>query len=448
MIRRDKRLLLFLSLGLILVLTAYNFLSNTTNYDEYGGWKKIRGTKTEFFHVENINGIWWFVDPEGYVFISKGVNHVDYHGDYSPALGYSPYFRNIKKRYGDVHLWVVETASRLRQWGFNTIGAWSSKEFFDKMPFTLILDIAASYGANWLTGKVPDIFSDDFEQHAKARALSLCSPLKNSKLLIGYFTDNELRWGPDWRSPNHLLDDFIKLPANSPGKKVAVETLMEVFKDINALNAMLNTSFTDFNELLNYTGDLPKGELFDNARSLFLIKYAKRYFSVCYRAIKEADPNHLILGCRFAGYAPPEVLKVIKDYVDVISINYYDHKPPIDYLRYIYVITKKPILLTEFSFKAMDSGLPNTKGAGTPVATQKERAELAKEFIKELVSQPFIIGYHWFQYMDQPKEGRFDGENSNFGLVKINDEPWKELIRALKEINMRAEKIHLASVSK
>jgi len=154
------------------------------------------------------------------------------------------------------------------------------------------------------------------------------------------------------------------------------------------------------------------------------------------------------LGCRFAGYAPPEVLKVIKDYVDVISINYYDHKPPIDYLRYIYVITKKPILLTEFSFKAMDSGLPNTKGAGTPVPTQKERAELAKEFIKELVSQPFIIGYHWFQYMDQPKEGRFDGENSNFGLVKINDEPWKELIRALKEINMRAEKIHLASVSR
>jgi len=52
--------------------------SSPTNYDKYGGWKKIRGQKTEFFHTEMIDGKWWLVTPDGYGFISKGVNAFGY----------------------------------------------------------------------------------------------------------------------------------------------------------------------------------------------------------------------------------------------------------------------------------------------------------------------------------------------------------------------------------
>ncbi|RLF19873.1 MAG: beta-agarase [Thermoprotei archaeon] len=417
-----------------------------TEYDEYGGWKKLRGTKTGFFHVEEINGIWWLVDPEGYVFISKGVNHINYYGDYCPKLGYSPYNRNVQAKYGNIRNWAYVTILRLKTWGFNTIGAWSSPELYGKLPYTIILDIAASYGANWLTGEVPDIFSDQFEKHAKSRAMAMCYPRRDDPYLIGYFTDNELRWGPDWRSSKHLLDDFMNLPPSSPGKRVAVEVLREVFNNnISALNELMKANFSSFEDLLYYVGDLPEGDMFSKARSVFLRKYAERYFSVCYKVIKEADPNHLILGCRFAGYAPREVLEVMKDYVDVISINYYGLEAPINLLKYIYSITKKPIMITEFSFKAMDSGLPNTKGAGIALPTQKERAEYCKRYVTSILKLPFVIGYHWFQYMDQPKEGRFDGENSNFGLVKINDEPWDLLVKYFKEINRSAERIHLES---
>jgi hypothetical protein len=31
---------------------------------------------------------------------------------------------------------------------------------------------------------------------------------------------------------------------------------------------------------------------------------AEKYFSVCAAAIRKHDPNHMILGCRFAGSAP------------------------------------------------------------------------------------------------------------------------------------------------
>ena len=47
-----------------------------TEYDMYGGWKKLQGKKTGFFHTEKISGKWWIVSPEGNAFFSKGVNSV------------------------------------------------------------------------------------------------------------------------------------------------------------------------------------------------------------------------------------------------------------------------------------------------------------------------------------------------------------------------------------
>jgi agarase len=51
---------------------------------------------------------------------------------------------------------------------------------------------------------------------------------------------------------------------------------------------------------------------------------------------------------------------------------------------------------------------------------------------------PFVVGAHWFKYADEPAEGRFDGENSNYGLVNIRDEPYTEFINVVRETNLRA----------
>ena len=79
-------------------------------------------------------------------------------------------------------------------------------------------------------------------------------------------------------------------------------------------------------------------------------------------------------------------------------------------------------MITEFSFKAMDSGLPNTRGAGAPVETQEDRAYHFEQYVTEFMRLPYAVGFHWFEYADEPAEGRFDGENSNYGLVNIKDE--------------------------
>jgi len=393
---------------------------------------------------------WWFTDPDGNLFLSKGVNHVSYEGDYSPTLGYSPYFRNIMEKYGSVEKWVDVTVKRLKDWGFNTIGAWSSRELSQYLPYTVVLNVLAEYGFNWVTGRMPDVFSDSFESFVKEFAASKCSRVRGDPNLLGYFIDNEVRWGPDWRSDKHLLDEFLLMPREAAGKNIAVETLLEAFNnDISLLNMVLDTSISSRDELLDYTGGLKESPMTDRARVLFVEKYAERYFSITTSILRNYDPDHLILGNRIAGLPSTEeslvAFRIMSKYVDVISINIYNlRSPPVSDLRKLYRAAGKPFLITEYSFRARDSGLPNTRGAGLIVDTQRERALLIEEFITELIREPYIIGYHWFQYMDQPAEGRFDGENSNFGLVTISDEPYSEVVEAFKRVNRNAEKIHMS----
>ncbi len=420
-------------------------LISSLSYDAYGGTLSVKGAATGFFHVEKINGTWWIIDPEGNGFISKGVNHVSFDADYSPSLGYSPYNKAVLKKYGGVEAWAKATVERLRSYGFNTIGAWSSRELYGlKIPYTVILDIAASAGSEWLSGSVIDYFSESFEKVAEEVAEKMCAPRRDDPYLLGYFTDNELRWGPDWRSSKHLFDDYLALEKDAPGKRMLVQYLMEKYGSISELNAKWGTGFRSFEDILSIYVP-PAGASLDSDRLGFLQLVSKRYFKVCHDAIRRHDPNHLILGCRFAFRPPDEVLKGCVGHVDVVSVNNYGWEPPLEDLRAINRLTGLPVMITEFSFKARDSGLPNTRGAGTPLATQADRAERFENYVGKILSEPYVVGYHWFQYSDQPAQGRFDGENSNFGLVNIEDEPWVILVTRVTTVNLKAELIHAES---
>jgi agarase len=170
---------------------------------------------------------------------------------------------------------------------------------------------------------------------------------------------------------------------------------------------------------------------------------AERYFASTCAAIKAADPYHLVLGCRFAFAPPPGVMDAAARHADVISFNCYDFdaNAAID----AYASTGKPCLIGEFSFRGADSGLPNTNGAGPLVASQAERAACFQRYVTAAVRKPALVGYHWFEHADQPVEGRFDGENSNFGTVTIEDNVYEELTQAMASVNTKAEELHAAT---
>jgi hypothetical protein len=409
--------------------------------DIYGGWKNLKFESTGFFHVTMQDGVWWLVSPQGNAFISKGVNHVSFQADYAPKLKYSPYQRAAQKKYGSENAWAEAVVDRLRKWGFNTLGSWSSPSTFShNMAYTVNLDLATHAGANWQRGTVGDFFSGDFEEKMDATCQQLCQPHSSDPWLLGYFTDNELRWGADWRGKLSLLEEYLRFEENAAGRKAALEFLKQRYTDLAGLNKAWGTNVTSW-EQLSQPGEAG-GDAVREDQAAWQQVVARRYFAICKKSIHKADPNHLILGCRFAGHAPEPVLRGLGDHVDVVSFNHYGPTAPVEILQNIHRLTTRPIMLTEFSFKAMDSGLPNTRGAGRPVATQKDRADGFTRYVNGLIDLPFVVGFHWFEHADEPQEGRFDGENSNYGLVTIEDRPWEVLVQRMTQVNAGLEARH------
>jgi len=316
-----------------LSILALAVVAMGADHDPYGGWPAVKGQKTGYFHTEQIDGRWWFISPDGNAFFSKGVDNVNF----APESDSSP------KPPADPEAWARAAAEQLRIWNFNTAGAWSARQLYTTgLVYAPVINIAASAGRDvWLKGGVVDYFSDAFRETADRVAERMCAAHAKDPWLLGYFTDNELRWGRDWRSQETLLDAYLKMPPDSPGFRQAGAFVKE-----------------HGNDAAEFVGIV-----------------AGEYARVTAEAIRRHDPNHLVLGCRFAGYPGDAVIRAAGRHFDVISYHSYNPTPPIDRLEQIAKLTGRPTMITEFSFKAMDSGLPNTKGAAKPVATQKDRAD-------------------------------------------------------------------------
>jgi hypothetical protein len=364
---------------------------------------------TGFFHAAQAGGRWWIVTPDGKPFFSLGVNHVTAASDTDRKTGQCPYCEAVAKDYPSTDAWADASVQRLESWGFNTIGAWSDTDTLGKqMPYTVLLDLGSG---------TSDYFSPDFATHCADVAASRVAPLASDPNLLGWFLDNELHWGPDWRDNETLLADYLKLPAGSPGLAIAE----------------------------SYHGDAQR----------FLAAVAERYFEVTTSAIRAVDPNHMILGCRIISVlAPAAVVQAAAPWVDVFSVNNYEYNPGLpaqlaqlfppvlsteNWLADFYALVKRPILISEFSDRAADSGLPNDDPPIFPVLkTQQDRADAYEKYTDQSYAAPYVVGEHWFEFTDEPAGGRFDGEDSNFGLVSVDDAPYATLVQRMTQVNAQA----------
>lgn len=420
--------------------------------DPYGGWAALQWEATGFFRVAEVDGRWWLVTPDGHPFFSTGINGVGSVGSSVGSTTERPYLDNITALYGDLDVWSARTLERLHTWGFNTLGAWSEPQFFPGMPYTTIVHMS---GSDWLTGNVVDYWSPEFEAHAAAEADRLV-PMADDPWLIGYFVDNEIRWGPDHRGLQTLFEDYLAFPAEAPGKLALVEVLRARYDGrIAPFNLHWGTALASFDELLPLTA-LPQASNADARAddSAFLSALAIRFFQVTTAAGRAAAPNHLNLGVRFVGVlTPAEVVAACGTTgVDVCSVNYYrltqlvhditretaGALEPKPFLENYFAANGRPIIISEFGFRAADSGLPNTWPPIYPTLdTQQERAEGLAEYALHSYESRFIVGYHWFNYIDQPAEGRFDGENNNWGVVNIQDVPYDPVVETATWFHQR-----------
>jgi hypothetical protein len=454
-----------------LVFSGLQAMSDRISRTHWGGTHTGGFDAGGYFRVAERDGIFWLVDPDGGRFLSKGVNTVRFDQDHVLDTPRAPYAEACTRKYGSEAAWRAAAGARLANWGFNTLGCWSDESVADAGPSRFAvapnLDLGMSFAwAKEYAQNFPDVFDANFDRHARSRAHEVCAARADDQKILGWFIDNELRWGSDWRGADELLTLFLGLRARAPGRRATVDWLRARYRDFQGFNTIWRTPAQSWEtlDLLNqiappYTrfpvyqrdakhehaanhADAARAEFF-TACDAFAGLVGQRYFETACAAIKAADPNHLILGSRFAYVPPPGVVEAAARHCDVISVNCYDldARPIID----AYSDTDKPCLVGEFSFRSADSGLPNTNGAGPLVPTQVERAAAYRRYVTPALSQPAIVGLHWFEHADQPAEGRFDGENSNFGIVTINDEVYEELTQTMKSVNAEADAVHAAA---
>ena len=412
------------------------------------------GSANGFFHVENVGGADWAVDPAGRAVFLGGVDWCVSCGYPSRTTGRRAYAETVAALYPTLDDWADATCARLAEWGFSFLSVGSDKALKHRaLPhadgrdanYFSIKFCSGGDADRWIVpycgkpGSFPNVFSPDFERAAGEWAKMRCEGNVGDPWLVGYYLDNELDWAPD--GPYSLFDRVLALPPEHSARKALERFVAEQGLGSGAKPASSAAA----------TAAIRRG---------FVAIVAERYFATLCAAIRKIDPDHMILGCRFAGIPEaPEIAAACGRHCDVASVNCYPWvdldgggvfvkrggAPFADAFRAFHAAAGKPLLLTEWSFPALDSGLPCTVGAGQRFRSQTERAMASERLLRTVMALPFFVGHSFFSWLDDPADGLTDAflENSNYGLVSDRDEPYAELTDMFRRVHGEASALRL-----
>ena len=405
-----------------------------------GELSATRATNRAFapsFQLKEDRQGWWWQAPTGEPFLSLGVGVFDpglpsgWMDDENP--GYAAW-----QHYPDVHSWAQDGVRRLKSWGFNTVGAWGDFAALRQvkghgMYLTPVLHIGSTAGAPWW-----DMWDARNIARMHQVARDQIQSLRDDPGLIGYYSDNELGW---WNATLWKLT--FEQPASSGQRQRTLQLLRDHYGgDWKKLLVDFQPEHAEGWSQLRRGGTLflrSSGEGIHVMRR-FLGMLAERYYALMKEMIHTYDPRALYLGDRYQSFYYPEVARACGKYADVVSCNLNAHWNDGTFLRCeldtLHALTGKPILVTEIYLASMEntSGNRNTSGIYPVVATQSERALAVQRTLTDLARLPYVVGIDWFQYYDEPRFGRGDGENFNFGLVDIHNRPYPEVTSTFAKI--------------
>lgn len=401
------------------------------------------------FSIEQRDGISWLMRPNGQRFFSLGVCCVNQ--GFSPETfnpansGYAAF-----QHYAHSNLWARATLKRLKSWGFTTVGGWGNYAALRQcrgadVAFIPVLAVGMTAGTPW-----KDMWDTNIIARMYRIARDQIRLLRHDPRVLGYYSDNEMGW---WNAA--LFKMTLEQPPTSGQRQRLLQLLRKTYhnnwKDL--LKDFEPEGVSSFKELDQHGMlYLRPGSHGIRVYRRFLGLMARRYYLLVRKIIHTYDPRGLVLGDRYQSFYYPEVARAAGPFVDVVSMNlnaaWNDGTFPRFYLNTLHALTGKPVYVSEFYMAAEQnrSGDKNDSATFPVVTTQAERAAGFHNTLEALLRVPYVVGADWFQYYDEPTHGRFDGEDYDFGLVDIHDQPYKLLTAAAQALNLTAikSKPHLA----
>ena len=391
-----------------------------------------------FSVTTGVDGVSTFVRPDGAPTFLVGVEHL---------------FKQQPHEFANTN-WENDVVRNLTAWNFNFLGAGPVPALRTKgLPYSVIAWLSEGMttsddsddfifpmrGTHVPCSAFPNVFSPKWPESAAKMAEAAAASVKDDPNFVGYDLDNELKW---WGAGAFGND--------TNGLYCAVAALPETHSARRAL--------ADFVRVRQTTvADAPEA-----VRRAFVAEICERFFRVATEALRKEDPNHLILGIRFAGLGGPrEAWTAAGKYCDVVSFNVYPWvdldanwvKSGCDYwggtdLRTLVAARHadcgRPMLVTEWGTSAIDSGLPCLRAVGERFRTQAERTRAAAAMLGEFASWPFLVGASWFRYRDNVPNRGGNFEDCNWGLVDLNGEPYPQLTKMFTRLNPTLQEKHRA----
>jgi len=420
--------------------------------------KRLQGNG--FYRVENVDGVWWLIDPDGLLTWSIGVQSIGNILWENPALS-----KIVEENYGGNQSYYMEDQiPRLRKWNFTTGGSWSGPAFYElnrrmisknKQPFPSFHFIGfttvgdQSYSLRNSEGVVNDLgehamvdpFNPLWRKQAEEKVKKITGLYKDIPWLVGYFVDNEIKFRT---LTKYLHSEYCR-------QELAEWLAIRFNNDIANLNNgwsddQKKYNYTNFQEISEKIPDQDPTKICENDLRKFVRHLVKTYVDFTVETIRKYDKDHLIISNRFALGNKTKALQRVDDFIDlfgrydILCTNLYaesggSYSPDqMALLQYLHEKTSRPLLIGEWSFHANESNIPLDRWGGKIVATMEDRGRAYERTLLSWSHLPYMVGAHFYKWGNgYGPVGRYRGRNS--GIINDQNDPYLPFIDIVMQTN-------------
>ena len=438
---------------------------------------------TGFVHVKQMDGVWWFVGPDGKKFVSTGVNHIEPHlwlAPYNKAATLERYGADMVDSKGRFNTsgeaakkWIDRQIEICKELHFNTFAKHthpmiSPQLYKDKIFYIVSLETAplAGWRERKGQGPRPDVFSRDFEDFVESRVKEACAQHKDSPNLLGYLYTDVPSWvvgradqkkRGDTTMIYQWVNAILPLGEASPGKQKWIDHLKSRYPDAESaakiwgmpVSPTYGVSWNEMARMVDWSNSTDKAKAKSDMES-FMPLVAERWYQLHHDLVRKYDSNHLILGDKnMLNWHYDWMIPAMKKYVDVVAVQSYGRwEDDVKLADELYRKVGKPIFNGDGCFGYADSNQQEwgVKGFRTGAKSFQEVAELYRETMEGMMSTPYVIGWHHCGYMQQwDKAERGDSPRNENGFMDPFEKFHTEWTRVIKEYNAKANELHEAA---